>query len=174
MRMKYMSYLERKAQALKNFYFSNKVELNYALISTYIFGIIAHAYGLLNSNYSHDSLNEINAAMMENKMKIWVGRFFVPVLRHLRSSFDVTWIIGLVGFFFIALSSFVICVRIFECKNKAAIIAVSAILATNIVVTTQIVTFSHEFDFNMVSLFLSSTAAFLMLKKSGGVREYSA
>ena len=40
----------------------------YALAATFIWGFLAHGYGIVDSNFSHDSLAEFNSILFGNQL----------------------------------------------------------------------------------------------------------
>ena len=54
----------------------------FTLAATFLWGFLAHGYGIIDSNFSHDSLTEFNGLIFGNHLKIRVGRFFVPLYRN--------------------------------------------------------------------------------------------
>ncbi|MCQ2484613.1 MAG: glucosyltransferase domain-containing protein [Clostridia bacterium] len=133
------------------------------LVSTFLFGLLAHAYGLLNNIFSHDSLNALYADENENLAKIAVGRFLVPVVRAFRGPVAIPWLIGITAMLFIAASVFLV-LKIFDVKSKTAIVVISAFMVTNATVTALTATYVHELDVDMFALFLSCLAAYCWKK----------
>lgn len=158
-----MDYLKKKIPA------QEQKKLLLCMISTFIFGLAADAYGLLNNIFSHDSLNALYAGSTENLAKISAGRFLVPVLRLFRGPVALPWLIGLIAFVFIGLSVYVI-VKIFDVNSKPAMVLIAGIMVTNTTVTAVAATYVHELDLDMFALLLSCLAAYLW-KKSTKIKE---
>lgn len=136
------------------------------LIVTFAWGLIAHAYGFLNGNFSYDSLNAFYATAIEETWKIELGRFFVPVYRELvRGQITVPWLIGLLGLLWLGTAVYLVC-RLFEIKSNGLMILIAGVMATNITLTAQIATYVYEFDINCFALLLAAIAAFLWRNQS--------
>lgn len=141
----------------------DKKSLILCFVSTFILGLAAHAYGLLNNIFSHDSLNALYADADENLAKIAVGRFLVPVVRVFRGPVAIPWLIGIIAMVFIATSVFLV-LKIFDVKSKTATVIISAFMVTNATVTALTATYVHELDIDMLALFLSCIATYFWKK----------
>lgn len=131
------------------------------LLSVLAWGLLAHGYGFLHSNFSHDELNAFYATTAENRWKLESGRFFVPVFRELvRGNFALPWVVGLLALLFIGLSLFLI-VRILDLRQPLLLVLAAGILTTNLTVTAQSATYIHELDCNCFALLLSVCAVYL-------------
>ena len=70
----------------------------YSLAVTFLWGLLAHGYGIMDSNFSHDSLNEFNGLIFGNQWKIQLGRFLIPVYRNFsRTDLTLPRLIGILG-----------------------------------------------------------------------------
>ena len=127
----------------------------------FIWGLIAHAYGFLNSIFSHDTLNAIVATQREELWKIQLGRFLVPIYRQVvRPALAMPWLIGVLSLFYLSLGSFLIC-DLLTIKSRIAILLISGILATNLTVTALTATYIYELDLDMLALLLSIGAVYI-------------
>lgn len=152
---------------LSSYYKSNKIQLLLSIISTYIIGVIAHAYGFLNNIFSHDSLNAMYADATENSAKISVGRFMVPLVRYfIRGQLAIPWLIGILALFYVSVSVYLV-VKLFNVNSKALIIFISALMVTNITVTGCVATYIHEFDIDMFALMFAVFSVYLWRTKKG-------
>ena len=150
----------------RNFYYNNKKELFTALVSTYVLGLIAHAYGFLNNIFSHDSLNALYADITEEKWKIALGRFIVPVFRMFRGPVSLPLIIGLSGVFYVFLSTFLI-IKMLNINSKPIIVIVSGLMITNITFTACTATYIYELDFDMFALLLAVCSVYMWKNRKG-------
>ena len=92
---------------LKEKFEKNKFWLIFSLASTYRWGLAAHSYFLFDSNVSHDSLEEFHAAIFGNVFKVELGRFLTPLYRAIfRGDATMSWLIGILGLFWLGLSVF--------------------------------------------------------------------
>ncbi len=155
-------------ELLKNKLTQNKSTLSVCFISTFVFGLAAHAYMFFNNNFSHDSLNEFNSNIFGDNWKIQLGRYIVPLYRQIfRSDLTIPWLIGLYALIWIALAVFFV-VKIFNNESRLFIILVSGILSTNITVTATTATYIHDLDCNMFAMMCSVIAIFLWNKYKFG------
>ena len=144
----------------------NKTEsdrLKACLIPTFIIGLIAHAYGFLHNIFSHDALNAFYADADEERWKVALGRFLVPVVRKLLTgSVALPWVIGLLSLALISLSMYFI-IKMFDLdyKQKLPITLISGIMVTNITVTAGVATYIYELHFDMLALLLACIAAYI-------------
>lgn len=143
-----------------------KIRNNYKIfilcvISTFVWGMLTHAYFFLNDSFSHDSLAEFNAEVFGNDWKIQLGRVFVPAYRFLfRGYITLPWLIGILGLFYICLAIF-ITIKIFNIRSKFLIVLLAGIYTTNITVISQIATYVNDFDSNMMALVLAVFSVYL-------------
>ncbi len=153
---------------LKSKLIRNRKTILLCVISTFIWGLIAHAYIFLNNSFSHDSLNEFNAAIFGNELKIQTGRVFVPIYRIItRGSITLPWLIGILSLFYISISVFLV-IKLFKIQSKAFTILISGIFTVNITVIALAATYVHDLDCNMLSLLFSVLAVYLWEKYDKG------
>ena len=142
--------------------------LLFTLAATFFWGILAHGYGIMDSNFSHDSLTEFNSLIFGNQVKISVGRFFVPIYRNFsRTDLTLPWLIGILGLFWCGLAVY-LTIRLFRIENKGMIFVTAGIFTVNLTVTSTIATFIHDFDCDMLSLLFAVAAAFCWKKHPWG------
>ena len=135
--------------------------LVFCLISVLCWGLVAHGYGFLNCNFSHDSLNACYATPRENQWKLENGRFVVPVYRALfRGSFALPWLVGLLALVFIGLSLYLMS-RMLKLQKPLLLVLAGGILTANLSVTAQTATYIHELDCNYLALLLAVAAVYL-------------
>ena len=159
-----MKSLVNMKSVISEWFQSHKSTLTYCLATTFLWGLVAHAYGLLHNNLSHDVLNAFVATTTEEIWKIELGRFFVPVYRYLfRGAVSLPWLIGLVGLFWISLAVFFM-IQLLDVKKKPVIALIAGIMVTNITYISQIATYVYEFDFNALALLLAVLAVYLWRK----------
>ncbi|MBR4889050.1 MAG: hypothetical protein IKU17_07885, partial [Clostridia bacterium] len=101
---------------------AQKETIFFCFVSVFAFGLIAHAYGFLHNNLSHDVLNAFVATQTEENWKIELGRFFVPIYRAIfRGPLSLPWLIGILGLLWQAIAVFFF-VRIFNIRSKFLIL----------------------------------------------------
>lgn len=150
---------------LRQLYEQNKKWLSFSLISTFLWGMAAHAYRFLNNTVSHDSLNEFHGAIWGNTHKIKLGRIFVPLYQDLaRGDLSVPWLIGCLSLLWIGLSVFLV-VRIFKMESRPMVFLTAGIFTTNITVSATAATYLHDLDCYAFSLLCAVAAVSLWNKK---------
>lgn len=137
----------------------------YAILATFIWGLLAHAYAFSNSNFSHDCLNSMMGGTVEENWKIALGRYFVPLYRSVfRGSITLPWLIGVLGLFWTALAACLV-IKLFDIKKSSFIVLVCGIMVTNITYISQIATYLYEYDFNAFALLAAVSAVYLWKKQ---------
>ncbi len=137
--------------------------------SVFFWGLLAHAYGFLRCNLSHDVLNAFVATPREEIWKLELGRFLVPVYRAIfRGPVTQPWLIGLLGLFWTALALWLI-TRVFSMESRVLVFLTAGILTTNITCISQIATYLYEYDCNALALLLCVAAVYLWYR-GGKVR----
>ena len=143
-------------------------DLMICALFTFGWGILAHTYGLSNGLFSHDSLNALVADRTEEIWKVQLGRFLVPAYRALvRPGLAMPWLIGMLGFAFIALTVYLVCDAL-RLRSNAARALVSGILTVNITVSALIATYNYEFDVDMLALLFAAGAFWLWQRHRWG------
>ena len=138
------------------------------LISTFVIGLLAHAYSYFHDSFSHDALGAIYATVSENNWKIALGRFFVPLYRAVfRGSVALPWMIGVLALIWIGLSVYLVA-KIFSITSRGVIILLAGIMTTNLTVTATTATFLYELDVDMFALLMATLAVFLWHKYGRG------
>ena len=143
----------------KAFYSKEKARL--VLITTYIFGLAAHGFGLMNVEFSHDSL--YNFMDVGTEWQLSLGRFLQPVYLRLRDSISAPLLVGLIAFFFIACAAYLV-IDLFGVENRLSVIFICAIMVANATVTSNCSTYIPWFDIFMLSLLLSCLAAWVLFR----------
>ena len=139
----------------------NKMQLLFCLVSTYLWGLAAHAYRFFGNYVSHDSLNEFHGAIAGNDIKLSSGRVFVPLYRDLlRSDITLPWLIGILSLLWIGLAVFLV-VRLFKVERKGIVFLTAGIFAVNVSVSSTAATYLQDLDCNMFSVLLAVGAVWL-------------
>ena len=168
-----MTIMDNRKLMRKNLYainqkvLSQKETIFFCFATVLFWGLLAHGYGFLHSNLSHDVLNAFAATNVEEAWKIELGRFFVPLYRSIfRGPILLPWLIGILGLMWTAIAVFLV-VKIFDIRSKVLIALIAGITTTNISYIAQIATYLYEFDFNALALMLSVLAVFLWNRNQG-------
>lgn len=123
-----------------------------SIISTYVWGIIAHAYCFLHDTYSHDSMSTIYATAGEDLWKIKLGRYIAPLVRQMTvGRLCLPWLAGIISLFLIALAVYGICC-ILSISSPAVTVLTAGIMVTNITITATAATFLYELSIDMTAL----------------------
>ena len=139
----------------------NKMQLLFCLVSTYLWGLAAHAYRFFGNYVSHDSLYEFHGAIAGNDIKLSSGRVFVPLYRDLlRSDITLPWLIGILSLLWIGLAVFLV-VRLFKVERKGIVFLTAGIFAVNVSVSSTAATYLQDLDCNMFSVLLAVGAVWL-------------
>lgn len=137
---------------------------------TFLFGIVAHAYGFFNFTISHDSLEALYSGAAETEWKISLGRIFVPVYRAVtRGMLTTPWMIGMLALVWIGLSVYFIVQLLGFTGSKFLIALTAGILTVNPVVTALTATFLHDLDVDMFALLLMVLAVCLWKERKKGI-----
>ncbi len=129
--------------------------------AAFLWGLIAHAYMFMHSAFTHDALNEFNAALFGNELKIQAGRIFVPAYRAvMRSELTLPWLIGVLSLFYIGTAVF-LTAKIFDMRPGCMTALTAGIFCANLTVATTAASYIHDLDCNMLALLLSVFAVYL-------------
>lgn len=126
-----------------------------AMMSTVIFGMLAHAYHILNNQPNHDCIRTFRGSLGT----FTLGRWFLEVVEKISTGYNLPWLKGTLAFLCIGVTAYLVC-EMLELENKYSIILVSAVLVTFPSVTA---TFSFMFaaDAYMFGQLLAVLAVYL-------------
>ena len=100
---------QRLSDRAKCYLLSQKETLWLCFISVFLWGFLAHGYGLIHNPLCHDSLNAFIATQAEELTKAEVGRFFVPIYRAVfRGPVAMSWLIGIMSLLWTAIALFLV------------------------------------------------------------------
>ncbi len=149
---------------LRDYYEANKKLLFASLISTFIWGLMAHAYCFFDSNFSHDSLLEFNAAIYSNSLKITSGRIFTGLYRAIfRGDLTLPWFTGVQSLIWIGLSVFLV-LRLLDSRSRVLTFLTAGIMAANMTLSATAATYLHDLDSYMCALFCAVASVSLWRK----------
>ena len=84
----------------KNLLRDEKDRLITVIVAVFLWGLAAHAYGLLNLTISHDSLCEFMESTSTFSLRIRNGRFMAPMYKYLfHGRVALPWLNGLLDVF---------------------------------------------------------------------------
>lgn len=131
----------------------NRLKLTF--VSSFLLGLLIHAYKFTNNLPSHDSL--INNYSSQNI--IGSGRWFLSIACSISSFYDLPWVNGIISLIMIALTTVMI-VKLLNISNKIAIVLVCGMMASFPSVTE---TYFFEFtaDGYFLAMLFSAVASYL-------------
>ncbi len=138
------------------------------MVSTFLFGLIAHGYCYFNLFYSFDAL--VSISQYSNIVwQISLGRFLQAIYLQIRGGFYVPSLVGFLSLLFIGLSAYFV-LRLLDIKNRFLVCLICGILTINITVILLNATFLPWLDIDMFSL-LSAVVGVCCIRKfrKGGV-----
>lgn len=139
----------------------NKDTLKRSFLYTFILGFLAHGYGFLHFQPSHDSLVEAVSDAANWKCKIQAGRYLKPLYDFVFGRFtSFPWINGLAALVFLSFAAYFV-VEVLELKKKGQIAIVCGILTTNVTVTALFATYAQDFGADMCALALALAGAYI-------------
>lgn len=139
--------------------------LKICVISSFIFGLLAHAFRYFNTMFSADILNRvfIDEAVIIGKYE--QGRFFNHVFMLFRNLYAAPWLIGAVSILFVALSAYLI-TDLFNINSIAGISLLSGLFVVNHTLTLINSSFVYVADVYMETVFLYTLAGYILVKQS--------
>lgn len=147
-------------ERLEAWYEKNKKMLVFAIVCTFLWGMLAHGYCFFDNSVSHDSLNEFHAAIFGNEWKMQLGRVFTPLYRDLlRGDATMPWLIGVLALLWIGLAVFFAC-KVLDIQSKAVIALTAGIFAVNITVSANAATYLNDLDNHMFALLCAVLAVY--------------
>ena len=139
----------------------NKDTLKRSFLYTFILGFLAHGYGFLHFQPSHDSLVEAVSDATNWKCKIQAGRYLKPLYDFVFGRFtSFPWINGIAALIFLSLAAYFV-VEVLELRKKGQIAIVCGILTTNITVTALFATYAQDFGADMCALAFAMLGAYI-------------
>lgn len=155
-------------QKLHRFWLQHKATLFFCLAASFLFGLAAHGYTLLNFQLNHDSLDGLYAAGRENAHKIELGRVLAPAYRYVfRGMLSMPWLIGLLAFFWIGLGVWMMALSLNLC-SRLPLALICGLMAVNSTVTALSGTFLHDLDQNMFAMMLACLSVLLWQRRPKG------
>lgn len=159
--------LQHHIHHLKASLAAQKQAMLFCVAAVFFWGFLAHGYGFLHNNLSHDVLNAFLATTTEEKWKIELGRFIVPFYRSFfRNLVSLPWLIGILGLAWTSIAVF-LTIKLFDLRSRVLKILVAGIMVTNITNIGQVAAYIYEFDFNCFALLFSVLAAYLWDRGKG-------
>lgn len=140
---------------------NGKKWLYFAMLSTFLWGFLAHGYCFVHDSFNHDSLAEFNGLVLGNMYKLSSGRFLVPIYRNLfRTDLTLPWLIGILSLVWLGLAVFLV-LRIFDIRSKVTAFLIAGIFTANLTVTAIAASYLHDFDSDLFGVFCAVAAVYL-------------
>lgn len=146
-------------------HFSKYARLYFVIAVTLIFGLCAHAYRLVNSNFSFDSLLIYGRPDLLHQVSL--GRFSQILYWELRGDLAAPFLLGLLALVWLALANYTV-VSALELRSARHIAILCGILSTNAVLTFSFASYLPWTDIYMLAYFLAALAAWLAIRFSYG------
>ncbi len=137
------------------------------LVSTVVFGTIAHGYFYFGLAYSHDSLliNWFDSALSEFGVQIANGRFLQPVYMFFRGGITSPWVNGLLAMLYIAAGAYLI-TELFDLRSLLSVLLLCGMLIVNASVTFTTATYCVWLDLYMLAFLFAVLSVWVF--RNGG------
>ena len=137
--------------------------LKSCLFWTFIWGLLAHSFALLNLHYVHDSLVISANFIGEGTWEIALGRYFQPIYVFFRGKIATIWLAGILAFLYISIVTFLIS-DIFCIKKQSLVALLSGFLTTNVTITVLLATYIMGTDTFMFANLMATCSAWCAIK----------
>lgn len=126
-----------------------------SLLYTFLLGLFAHGFMLVNINVSHDAVFNFYNAFEEHQHQIGLGRIMEPLYRELTATgLLMPWSLGIVAFFWLGIAVFLVC-KLFGLFDRAEVLLTAGIMTVNISVTAVAAAYTPWLAADMFALMLS-------------------
>lgn len=139
--------------------------LIFICITTFLWGIVAHAYMFLDFYPSHDSLMIVT---MDGNWEVSLGRFMEPIYILIRGAINAPWLVGLLSLLFLSLSLFII-IELLNIKRVTSIVMLCGLFTTHITITALYATYMPFVDIYMLSFLFACSGIYLLEKYKSGI-----
>lgn len=154
-----------KFQTQLQTHFSKCARPCFVIAATFIFGLCAHAYRLVNPIFSFDSLLIYGRPDLLHQVSL--GRFSQMLYWELRGDLAAPFLLGLLALIWLALANYTV-VSALEIRSARHIVILCGILSTNAVLTFSFASYLPWTDIYMLAYFLAALAAWLAIRFSYG------
>lgn len=139
----------------------NKNSLKTAIISTFVFSMLANAFAYFNFYPQHDSI--YHTFHFAGNWEVSLGRFLLPFYGKIFGDVTLPWIEGILSICFISLSVYSIS-EILKFTDTWQIVLISGFLSANLCITERAGTFTYVLGAYMLSMFLSCQGVYLLIE----------
>lgn len=134
--------------------------LKRSLLYTFLLGLFAHGFLLVNISVSHDAVFDFYDAYAAHQHQIGLGRILEPVYRELTASgLLMPWSLGIVAFFWLGIAVFLVC-RLFGLSERTEILLTAGIMTVNISVTAVAAAYTPWLAADMFALMLAAAGVY--------------
>lgn len=131
-----------------------------SLICTFLLGLAAHGFLLLNICVSHDAVFDFYDALAAHQHQIGLGRILEPAYRELTASgLLMPWSLGITAFFWLGIAVFLVC-KLFDLNGRTEVLLTAGIMTVNISVTAIAATYTPWLAADMFALMLAVSGAY--------------
>ncbi len=139
----------------------NRRQFQLCLGFTLLWGILAHGSAFSSAAFAHDALNEFNAELCGNDLRMAYGRIFVPAYRFLsRGPVALPWMIWTLSLLWLSAAVFLTS-KSFGFTQPWKLLLLAGVYTTNLTVAATGSTYIHDLDCNMLALALACGAVWL-------------
>lgn len=138
----------------------DRILIKRSLLYTFLLGLFAHGFLLVNISVSHDAVFDFYDALEAHRHQIGLGRILEPVYRELTASgLLMPWSLGITAFFWLGIAVFLVC-RLFDLTERTAVLLTAGIMTVNISVTAVAAAYTPWLAADMFALMLAAAGAF--------------
>lgn len=151
-----------KKTILNTFGFSDKDKrlLKRGMVCTFLLGLFAHGFALVNLSISHDAVFDFYDSLAAHQHQIGLGRVLEPLYRELTGSgLLMPWSVGLAALFWTGLAVVLVC-KLFELSNWLEVALTAGIMTVNISVTAVAASYMPWLAVDMFALLLAVVGAY--------------
>ncbi|MDE7247878.1 MAG: glucosyltransferase domain-containing protein [Lachnospiraceae bacterium] len=151
-----MTWAEKGASLSKlGFWNEDRLLVKRSLLYTFLLGLFAHGFVLVNLSVSHDAVFDFYDALAAHQHQIGLGRILEPLYRELTASgLLMPWSTGIVAFFWLGIAVFLVC-KLFHLSERMEILLTAAVMTVNISVTAIAASYTPWLAADMFALLLA-------------------
>lgn len=124
-----------EALARYGFCIEDKYLLKRSMLYTFLMGLSAHGFVLVNLSISHDAVFDFYDGLAAHKHQIGLGRILEPFYREITGSgLLMPWCLGIMAFFWLGIAVFLVC-KLFGLSDRMEVLLTAGIMTVNISVT---------------------------------------
>lgn len=138
--------------------------LQRSMLYTFLVGLCAHGFGILNLYICHDSLFDFYDSTLAHQHQIGLGRVLEPLYREITASgLLMPWSVGLLAFFWIGLAVFLVC-KLFHLSGRMEVLLTAGIMTANISVTSILASYTPWLAADMFAMLLAVGGGVFMVR----------